>query len=231
MRPKTHTILLTAALLAFVSPPSPLAAQTITTELTRIGSQAFYYDAQDITYVSGGTGEAFGGSAQLLCIDYGVSAPSQGVTLTYEVVPAIDIFANTTGAERGFDYINWVFDNYFDEAFNIAPYYLNYRSQFQSVLYELVTDYNGTLASLSPSTGLIQNGLSEDYYIGILDDLVTSDPLIPIGYRSSEFQFAFLTNMSESSQNMLLFSPVPEPSGALLIGLAGALALLRRKRK
>ncbi|WP_367848183.1 PEP-CTERM sorting domain-containing protein [Rhodoferax sp. WC2427] len=191
-----------------------------------------------MAYTTGGTGTAFGGTGILFCTDAFKMFPASDSVHAYDVVGLAGQMDHLSGAVRGEDYMNWVFDNYYARIFLTANGDTNGAGYgFNSALWEIRHDYDGTQASLSTTTGSIY-AYTTPSYVEIVNGLKTAD--IAQGYRSKQYTLTFLNDQNNTYQSMVLLSDasgaaaaaanaVPEPS-SLALSLMGGLALWNRRR-
>lgn len=197
----------------------------IETDIVKKVSAAYWYDASNMTYVSGGVGEAFGGFGELFCFHSQADDPPTS-SRTYEVVTAAELFKESGGSTVGMYVLGWMFDNYYDSIFGGSGSGLSESNTFQRALWEIAMDFNGDVASIDLYSGTYW----PEFTNTIIDDIITNFDTISSGYTLSNFNFEFLKDSESGYQDMLLVTPVPEPSAALSIGLVATFALLRRRR-
>lgn len=231
---KTHIppVLLAAALLASCF---TVQAQTFTIDIGQVEDFTHdYFRATNISYADGpDVGlPALGGEGDLLCFNRARVNPIIGDTHLYELRET-SYFFQPGGLEKGEAMIHWMIDNYYDAIVTTGDY--SDRYPLHLALWEVAHDYDGTVGSMDIYSG--NNNLSGgpgsrpdvDY---LVYDLIANYDSIASDYRSTLYNITYLEDISSGGdyQSMLLVTPIPEPSGAVLFGITGALALLRRRR-
>lgn len=203
-------------------------AQVVTGQLTDTAGSGSGYAAyiQNLTFSGGST--AYGGAGVVVCIDPFNAFPDPlPSTHSYDVVGAgAVISAAPAYAGRTEALIDWVIDRYYAGFLNgsISSY------GFNQVLWELTTDYTGTLASLSTTGGDIYGTRPE--YLSMMTGLKNSYASISDSYRSIAYTTTFLVDRATDNQyqNMVLVTAVPEPSTYLMM-FAGVGALMAWRRR
>lgn len=228
-------LVLAAALLTF---PSESHAQTFNIDIGQVEDfDHDYFRATSITYASGpNVGQsALGGEGDLLCFNRARSNPIIGNTHLFEERQTSYFFL-AGGSEKGEAMINWMIDNYYDAMVTTQDY--TDRYPLHLALWEVAHDFDGTVGSLDIYSG--ENNLSGgpgsrpdiDY---LVYDLIANYDSISTSYRSSLYNITYLEDLTEGGevyQSMLLVTPVPEPSSAiLLVSALGFFTLLNRRRK
>lgn len=234
MKPiKSPLVLVASLLLAF---SLKVQAQTFTIDVdqletftanTFIGSNITHADGPDIGL------PAFGGEGILLCFNRRRINPSIDSTHTYEV-KATSYFFKDGGDVMGLAMVHWLIDNYYHPMMTDEDY--SDRYALHLALWEIVHDFDGTLASMGMYDGSHHidgeaGGRPEWDHVG--EDLIANYAGISADYRSSLYTITLLEDLDTDYQSMLLVTPapVPEPSGALLIVLSSTVALLGRSRR
>lgn len=195
-------------------------------------SSGFTTTASSLEYTSGGSGEAFGGSGVLFCLDIYTHFPDANSLQTYNVVDGIA--THPAALPRALDLYNWVYDQYYAGIFlNPNGDNNNEAYGFNAVFWEIRHDFDGSLQSLDAHAGTIKVANYAEY-VKILDSLKTAD--IAIGYRSKDVDMFFLDDQDPYYQDMMLITPrsndpsqVPEPGSLALVAMGGLAWLGRNK--
>jgi hypothetical protein len=214
-------------------------AQNITGQLTGgVSSDGYAATMTNITF-SGGTTPAYGGAGVVVCIDPFGEFPAIPSTHTYSVqsTAATVIAAGSTYVNRAEAMIDWVIDHYYTQFVNqsISGY------AFNQTLWEITTDYNGTAASLSSTSGTIYKDPAQNWgpeYPTMLTALknAMAQSTWSDSYRSTTYSTTFLKDLGTADagwpryQNMVLVTAVPEPSTYLMM-FAGVGALMFWRRR
>jgi hypothetical protein len=206
-------------------------AQTITGQLTTgVSSDGYAANIKNLTFSQGGS--AYGGTGVVICIDPFSEFPVLPSTHTYDVVGAASVMnASSTYANRAEAMIDWVVDHYYTSFVNqtMSGY------AFNQALWEITIDYNGTAASLSSSAGQVYKDPAQNWgpefpsMVTALKAAMASSTWSD-SYRSSTFSTTFLVDRNSTYQNMVLVTPVPDPSTYLMM-FAGVGALLVWRRR
>lgn len=227
MLTKTRKFLLTLVLL-ISSTIIPAKAQVIEGTIGDIYKLGYIADFNSIALLSGDWNVP--SSAVVFCLDGTARWQGTGDRRSYSVETTLD-YLMPQGADRALGIMNYIIENYFD-SFVEDPIYNN-RSGYavNATLWEFTTQYDGTFDSVS-MMGLMSEG-TEAYliYDTIFNDLKANYSSIASDYRSTKYNLQFLLDPDPVYQDLLMISPVPEPSGALLFGVAGVCALMRRRRR
>jgi hypothetical protein len=168
----------------------------------------------------------------VFCIDGPAHWPGFGTTNQYTVSSSLDFLMPQGGSEKAVGLMNYVIENYFDAfvagggaVWGDVPGY-----QMNMALWEITGDFNGTRDSISI---VDDDEPSENYslYRTIVNDLWTNYDSISSDYRSTKYDLKFLVEDDGVHQSLLMISPVPEPSAALLLGISAAGMVMRRRRR
>lgn len=186
-----------------------------------IGTNAEYVTGPDV-------GESYlGGIVTLMCFNKRAFNPEVGTTHTYEIAVAANLFWQPSGlAGKGEAMVHWLLDTYYyDESYSDTW-------SFRCAIWEVAHDYDGTVDSMSLTTGVTSSTPGAGV---VLDQLKTNYDSIPDTYRSTHYQVGYLTDTAQTPsgadyQGMLTLTPVPESSTIVFLGLVGMAATLRRKR-
>lgn len=236
MKHTAFPLVLVAALLAFVQPLTAQSFDQIEVTFANL------YSATTPTTVVSGTGTL--GSSLVddnfywVCLDSQLTAPS-GLTVPYHVssdssVLTGGIWGGTLDADARQGVITAatnMFYAYKDDILGSTGTEIGYG--FQSALWGISYAYLVWGAS-GPLNSLVVDEVISNYEMYFDDEpwleaFLNAALITPEG--DATVYFANPVDDSEL-QPVMLFpaTPVPEPSGALLLGLTGALALLRRRR-
>lgn len=175
--------------------------------------------------------------AYIVCIDAFTSFPTFGTTQSYVLFDTVSpLVRHTAAGASATGLIHYVVDRYFDASMTHGDDSAFTGYQFNQALWEITADFDGTLGSLSSSTGSVYANVVGTLYPGIVEDLRTNFASIT-SYRSTQYDVAFLDAVDAGYQSMVMFSPlqqeVPEPATASLLlasGLAMAAVAARRRR-
>ncbi len=218
---KSSTTLRTAVACLAVFGASQTMAQTLTGTVTdRVGNGGYL---ANISFATGST--IFGATGVIACIELGALFPELPSLHTYDVAPITSVVDVPAAAAKTEALMNWVVDTYYERvlSWNIGG------EAFNRVLWELSEDYDGTLASLSISSGEMQ-GSPSGQYASMLSELRSAYSSISTSYRSDSFTVRYLVDRNQTYQNMALITAVPEPSTYLMM-FAGVGALMAWRRR
>lgn len=201
-------------------------SQTIQLDVLSKPGDVNWYSVDNIADATTGA-PLLGGSGHVMCLEYWQNAPTVGNTYSYDVTTGSDLesifYIYPEAASRGADLINWLVDAYYQQTFLDVDPHNDGAAYFFGTVQEIVFDFDGTLASLSGDAGNMQFGDTPT-----LSGLTSNFASIPVGFRAEHFDVTFLNEPTDTTQNMMFITPVPEPSGVLLGGL-GAMFLLTRR--
>ncbi len=183
---------------------------------------------------------AFGGSALGFCIEPYAPSPTTGNTYTYQTAELTGMFNLQNTPETGVAAVYWLMDNYLeshvlDTSAIPDPIRSDMSFAFEGVLTEILQDWDGSYANLNLDSGWwTVNSNNAGIYAeatSMLNALVSAAPLPD--YTSMTYELdRIVTTGACDTQDMLIVTctPIPEPSGALLLGITGLLGIMRRRR-
>lgn len=198
---------------------------TIGTSLYGIG---YIADFNDASVISGPGTIPLNGV--VFCIDGATHWQGAGNTHQFTVEQTLD-FTVAQGADKALGLMNYVIENYWDTMLTTPAWGPRPGYAMNMILWEITQDYDGTLESLDMLAGV--GGLDENtaIYEAAIADLRANHDSIPSSYRSTKYNLQFLVDSDPTYQDLLLISPVPEPSSMALLAIGGlALATRRRAR-
>ncbi|MGC4017715.1 MAG: hypothetical protein QM755_24835 [Luteolibacter sp.] len=196
----------------------PGQAQNFTGTATRIfeetGSTPYYYYGVTMNDPDSGA-PVLGGEGYMLCIQSGARGPGETETVNYLVLSdGASIFED---GSRTVDVVNWLVDTYYADAFVKPTGTADLRFDFERAMWDL---RNHTIDELLASTTMGPSSINFSLYGDV-----------PTNYRSSQFLVNFADDVrGDEYQDMLLITPVPEPSAAALGLIATTLLVVRRRR-
>lgn len=198
-------------------------AQTLTgTVANRVGNGSYI---ANITFATGST--IYGAAGVIACIELGADFPTLPSVHTYDVAPITSVVDVPAAAAKTEALMNWVVDTYYDRvvSLNIGG------DAFNRMLWELTEDHDGTLGSLSITTGEMRSGDPSGQFATMLSELKGAYSSISSSYRSDSFSVRYLVDRNTTYQNMaLITTAVPEPSTYLMMFAGmGALMVWRRR--
>lgn len=188
----------------------------------------------------------------VFCLQHELSAYQIGQRYNFDVQNAGQILHNltvtTAQANQADAYVNWLVQNYYDGwIVNPGPISNTLREDrataFQSVLREIVSDWNGATNSLNGNAGSFQFSMIAMTEYSVAEELLAAviNSGVQAGFRASSYRVEYFRSSDfpaspgpgnpDEAQNLLFVSPIPEPTSLALTaaGLAGL--AVRRKRR
>lgn len=188
----------------------------------------------------------------VFCLQHELSAYQIGQRYNFDVQNAGEILHDLTvtsaQANQADAYVNWLVQNYYDGwIVNPGPISNTLREDrataFQSVLREIVSDWNGATNSLNGNSGSFQFSMIAMTEYSVADELLAAviNSGVQAGFTSSSYHIEYFRSSDypaspgpgnpDEAQNLLFVAPIPEPTSSALAAAGLAVLAMRRKRR